>query len=449
MKKKYLSLILVAGCCFHGTVYAMEDFSSYAQLRYRYEYDDNFNLKFYGENSKAGKADDGFFLQRVRAGFTYNFSTNILLSVGVQDSRVFGLSLPDELFYSSSLGRPNNPYEDYTEPYNTYLQFQNILESNVNVKIGRQIIKYGDNRIFGPGEWGNSGRYSWDAALISYKKDKNFVDFFWGAHIIHDPEVLSWDHRHQFYGAGAYSHFEFARAFIAEPFLVFKYDDHETFKGESGIGDYFSIFPGMRMTGVLPRDFFYDATYVWQTGEYGSDNVKAWGAHALLGKKFQALPFKPCPSVEYSYATGDEDPTDGVRKRFEGVFGARDKMYGRMNLFDWSNLKDLQFNLDVDPIETLHAKVELHRFWLANAKDSWSLNPMLYRDKTGESGDDVGDEFDLSVTWKPEDLIPKKFGSLEFQGGYSHFWPGGFTEKAADSCEANWYFTQITYNLIF
>jgi hypothetical protein len=450
MRRKYLGLSLILVCCFHETTYAAEDFSSYVQLRYRYEYDDNFSIKFYGEHPKKGEADDGFLLQRLRAGFIYNFSDNVMLSVGVQDSRVYGQGLPEGTFDNAALGHPHDPFEDYTEPYNAYVQLKHVFGSDVDVKIGRQIIKYGNNRIFGPGEWGNSGGYAWDAAVVSYKRGKDFVDLFWGAHIIHDPDIISWGHRHYFNGGGTYTHFEFTPAVVIEPFLIFKYDTHETFLGESGsAGDFFSVFPGTRITGDLSRGFFYDVSYVWQSGTYGADDVEAWGAHGHFGKKFPNLAFKPCPSVEYSYATGDGAPNDGVRETFEGVFGGRDRMFGRMNLFDWNNLKDLKFNLDVDPLSTVHVKAEFHKFWLDEEKDGWSLNPKLYRDKTGMSGDDVGDEFDIVMTWKPEELFPKKYGAIELQVGYSHFWRGGFTDKIADDCDANWYFSQVTYSLKF
>jgi len=447
--KQYFVLPVVLACCFHEAAHAAEDFSSYVQVRYRYEYDDNFSVKFYGEHPKKGEADDGFLLQRLRAGFTCRLSENFLLSAGVQDARVYDPGLPDEVFYDAVWGHQNSPFEDYMEPYNTYLQFENVFGSKLQIKAGRQVFSYGDYRILGPAEWGNSVMYLWDAVVISYKKDKDFMDFFWGAHVLHDPERISWSHGHSFYGAGVYSHFEFLRGVKVEPFLIFKYEDHETFMGESGVGDYFSSFPGIRVAGSLPWNFFYDFTWVWQSGEYGADDVEAWGAQGQFGKRFPAVFLTPAPSVQYSYASGDGNSHDGVRKRFEGVFGARDRVYGRMNLFNWSNLKDLQLNLDFDPFKSVHVKAEFHRFWLAEAKDGWSLNSKEYRDPTGMSGDEVGDEFDVVITWMMDELLPEQYGGIELQGGYSHFTPGGFTEKVADDCEANWYFAQITYNLAF
>jgi hypothetical protein len=37
-----------------------------ADIRYRWEYEDNFNQKFYGKNPLKGDSNDGFLLQRIR-----------------------------------------------------------------------------------------------------------------------------------------------------------------------------------------------------------------------------------------------------------------------------------------------------------------------------------------------------------------------------------------------
>ena len=37
------------------------------------------------------------------------------------------------------------------------------------MRLARQQISYGDQRVFGPGQWGNTGRWCWDAALVNVK----------------------------------------------------------------------------------------------------------------------------------------------------------------------------------------------------------------------------------------------------------------------------------------
>ena len=83
-----------------------------------------------------------------------------------------------------------NPQEEFFEIYDLYFEYRNLFK-NVTVKTGRQKIFYGDSRIFGPGDWGNTGRWTWDAIKFSYKKGENFIDIFGGGTKIHDPLKIS------------------------------------------------------------------------------------------------------------------------------------------------------------------------------------------------------------------------------------------------------------------
>jgi len=165
------------------------------------------------------------------------------------------------------------------------------------------------------------------------------------------------------------------------------------------------------------------------------------------GWKFAELPGKPELSFEYSYASGDGDPEDGRRKTFSGVFGSRDKMYGRINLFDWRNLKNSQFNLEISPLPKLSLLAEFHDFKLAEKRDGWSLNPSLYRDPSGAAGDEVGRELDLIATWETS-ITGKAFaGRLTVQLGACRFWAGNFAQKVAADKNANWFFCQLQYRI--
>ncbi len=37
----------------------------------------------------------------------------------------------------------------------------------MGLKAGRQSVSYADNRVFGPGNWGNVGRYWWDVVKLT------------------------------------------------------------------------------------------------------------------------------------------------------------------------------------------------------------------------------------------------------------------------------------------
>lgn len=426
-------------------------FEGYVDLRYRYEYQHHFNAKNYGEQPASGESCDGFWLQRLRLGGSWQPHQHLKLAVGLQDARVFDSDLDEEgFFYSKKNDHQNNAYRDEWELYETFVEIRELPTPAWSLRVGRQTLEYGDNRIFGPGSWGNSGRYQWDAVKLSYRRNAHFIDFIWGGYILHEPTQLSLRHRHAGYGGGVYGHWQLNEKTVLEPFFLIKYDRHEDYGSEQGQpkGDLQAYNLGARLA-ALEGIWFYDATLVQQWGDSGADRLRAWGAHLLVGRRFAHLPLQPALSLEYSFASGDADPADGESNAFLGVFGARDRMYGRLNLLDWTNLHDAQCNLHLKPHKQVKLQIEGHRFWLDQERDGWSLNSSRYRDKTGNSGRHLGDELDLILTWTLPPLRAVKKENIELLFGYSRFWPGEFAEKQADNSAADWLFAQISYKRKF
>lgn len=416
----------------------------WGNARFRYEYQDNFNAKFYGDEPKKGESNDGFLLGRFRFGFHYRPNEIIHLAVGVQHSEAWDVALKEADYYNNKFGRRHNPYEDDWEPFDTYLEIKKIFP--FSIKVGRQVIAYGNKRIYGPGQWGNTGRWLWDAAKLDYKFKGGFVDVYYGKTLVHDPSHLSWKHNHGFESVGFYGHFELPKNLLGialEPFSMTKRNNRDAYKSEDGqIGDFDAYYVGARIFKKDYKGFDFDVTFIKQDGDSAGDDINAYGYHLLMAYSLKDMTLKPRISVEYSYASGDSDPTDGTLETFDGAFGARDKMFGRINLFHWRNLKDAQINLEVKPRKWLCFKAEYHQFWLAESKDAWYLNPKEYRDKTGNSGDKVGREFDITGKLN----LPK---GNEIQFGYGHFWPDEFAKKQASDKEADWFFLQWMYKFSY
>lgn len=371
--------------------------SFWANIRLRYEYQDNFNAKFYGDNPKKGESNDGFFLGKFRFGLYYDPNEIIRVAMGVQHSEAWDVGFKESDFYNNKFGRRHNPYEDDWEPFDTYLEIRKVLP--FSIKVGRQVITYGNKRIFGPGQWGNTGKWLWDAAKVAYKFEYGFVDAYYGQTIVHDPSHLSWKHNHGFESFGFYGHFEqpkylFGIAF--EPFSMTKKNNHDRYTGEDGQpGNFDAYYLGGRIYKKDYKGLDFDFTFIKQDGDRANDDIDAYGYHLSVAYNFKEMGFKPRVSAEYSNASGDSNPNDGTLETFDGAFGARDKMFGRINLFHWMNLKDVQINLEVKPKKWLYLKAGYHHFWLAQRKDAWYLNPKEYRDATGNSGNKVGRELDL------------------------------------------------------
>ncbi len=411
--------------------------------RLRYEFQNNFNQKYYGSKPPFGKKNNGFLLGRFRLGADWFPSNTLHLALWVQESRAWDWAMPDRVFYKRNLDTYNNPEKDYAELYTTYIEIKRIFNLPLALKAGRQRIAYGDHRVFGPGQWGNSGRYIWDAVKFRVGGKKAFVDLFYGRNMLHHVHRFSLKHRHDKSTLAAYGHIQLAPSkgisTTLEPFLFTKWDRHDRFKGElGGRGKLLLTYGGLHWTGRWGV-FDWNHTWIGTWGKRGPDPVTAYAYH-VEGGVIPPIPVKTRLYLAYSYASGDKNPKDNRCNRFDGAFGSVDKAYGRMNLFKWSNLEDTEGGVELWPISGLHLKAEYHHFRLAQSRDGWSHNPALYRDRSGASGKEMGHEFDLVAEWK---LSP----SQEVETGYGHFWPGEFVKREASSSQANWFFLQYRLTL--
>ncbi|MGV8075595.1 MAG: alginate export family protein [Syntrophobacteraceae bacterium] len=410
-------------------------------FRARYEFQNSFNQKYYGDNPSEGKANDGFLLGRVRAGFDWLPTRNIHLALWGQHADARDYALPDSAFYSKTFKTTNHPQEDHLELYETYVEAKDILQSGFGFKAGRQKISYPDNRVFGPGEWGNSGRWIWDAVKLSWVFKRGFVDVFYGETMLHEINRFSLNHRHGYESLGVYSRCDLLQKplkLILEPMIFTKKDNHKNYAGEvdKKPGSLDSWYAGARLHASM-KGVEAGGTFLQEKGDFANDAIDAYGYHLMVAYTAPTA-WKTRLGIAYSYASGDGNPGDGTNESFHEAFGAKDMMYGRMNLFSWSNLQDYEASVTVHPRNWLTIKGEAHQFELADRHDGWSLNSKLYRDKTGNSGDSVGKEIDITAT-------SKYFKHHTLTMGFGHFWPDEFTEKVASHKQATWFFLQWEY----
>ncbi|NCC74529.1 MAG: hypothetical protein EOM06_14200 [Sphingobacteriia bacterium] len=164
-------------------------------MRERVELWNGMNAKNYGDPDGVGNLNDYFLLQRVIAGLTYSPNNKITISAHLQDSRAFGWSLRNvkypDLFKirESNTETPcytRNPNEEFFEIHDLFFEFKGLLLDSLAIKAGRQKISFGDKRIFGPGDWGNTGNWTWDAVKFSYSNNDNFrlIAIIYGSYMV-------------------------------------------------------------------------------------------------------------------------------------------------------------------------------------------------------------------------------------------------------------------------
>jgi len=401
-------------------------------LRTRYENMDNFDVRRYGTETS-----DDLLLLRVRLNLDYKFAEQAHALLEFQDAR-YWLSDLDRSLWSE-----NCPFYDVFDVRQVFVEWKRIGGSPVGFKAGRQSISYADGRVFGPGEWGNAGRYNWDALKLYFTTEPVQVDLLYGQRVSSEPSSFN-DEHYPYDMFGIYAQVEKLAwdEFSLKPdlFYLVQYDNHGNIAGESGKGDQKIHSPGFFLDGKYGQRWDFCGTLAGQTGDYGRDEVRAYGYNAKVGYTWD-VGWSPRLGGEFSYASGDSNTNDGEHATFNGVFGALDVFYGRMNLFSWMNLEDYQATLSMTPWKTLKLWCDFHFFRLAEAADAWywASGKIARFDPTGKAGRDLGREVDLLAQWQVDQ-------NTELFAGYSHFFAGEFMQNTeANGEDADWLFVQLMY----
>lgn len=189
---------------------------------------------------------------------------------------------------------------------------------------------------------------------------------------------------------------------------------------------------GLRAYGVLSQTGWdYDANYVEQWGHQASsitDNSRvkhdAYGYNAEIGYTFDSK-WKPRLSAFYGLATGDKRANDNKNQRFERLFGFA-RPWSNTDTFEMSNIRTPKIRVEFEPKVSFinNLKIDAGYSWYSLDSDTDAWGPAALRDRTGRSGDKVGEEVDITARFPINQFI---YTSIS----YTHFWAGDFTKRAS------------------
>lgn len=399
-----------------------------ANLRLRYEYQKGFDVRSY-----RPEAEDGLLLTRIMLDFNLRFTKQTSALLQVRDARAVDSRLGPSDFPL------NNPIEDWCDIRQAFVEWSHIAGSPLGIKAGRQQISYGDQRVFGPGLWGNTGRFAWDAVILKADLTPFRFDLWAGRYVKNRPD--RWPNR-TFRDPTAFVVYGVVKGLpvALDVFHAIKYDGSGSVPGEKSFGNLRSYSSGMQTRGHITRQIDYTATFVCQLGKYSGDDIRAYGANAGVGVT-ALIPWETRLAAQYTWGSGDRDPYDGVHETFDGVFGGADiNFYGDLNLFYWANLRDHELDFHVTPCDRIRILAEYHYFTLDQARDAWyttGLKP-LRRDYSGNAGTSLGHELDFRAVYSPA-------GTLEILLGYGHFSACSYVRNTGDEASVDGLFLQSTY----
>jgi hypothetical protein len=397
------------------------------QLRVRVESDDNLDLRGY-----RPAFTDTFALSRLSLEMDVRAKGRPRFHLQLRDARAFGSALGDSDFPAS------NPIHDPLDVREAFVEWRDVGGSALGFTVGRQRIAYGDERVFGPGEWGNTGRWTWDAARGHVEHGALWVDAWVGRAVVNRPD--SWPNSSAGGVRAAVLYGGVRRGEDRLDLFAGEKRDDTMRRGERRTGSLRCRFIGLQADAALAGPWRWGVTAVHETGHTADDSIDALGASAWLAVRLGGA-WKALATVASTYGSGDRDPHDGVHGAFDGVFGGADiRFYGYLNLVFWANVWDYEARVELHPAEGLAVRFEGHCFQLAQARDAWYSTGLqaVRRDPSGAAGGDLGWELDTRAIWSPRP-------ALELAAGGGWFAPGSFVERTGPAPHASWGFVQTTW----
>lgn len=380
----------------------------------------DFDLKSYTGTNMTDK----MLSERLWLDFNWKLNDNSRIFLKLQDARSALSS------YSPPDFSPHCAIENPLDIREAFIELKKIFDIPLGIKAGRQRIQYADQLIWGSGDWSNSGKFTYDAVKLSWDDSYLCVDTIWAKRVLADYD--GFDNDHDSYDAGGIYLTIKKLPICLDLFYVLKHDNTKIYAGESGTNSLSLHAVGARIATKGKTGLFATLTSVAEFGDWGGSDISAFAFSTKAGYKF-TTPFNPLVMLSYAFASGDSDLTDNKHETYDPLFQAGHAHFGLMDVVSWKNLHDWAGEFSVRPIRDLCITAAYHIFQLDEPTDAWywgSEKPVR-RDKTGSSGTDLGDEFNLIVSFALSDW-------LKMETVYGRFVPGDFIKQTGAYRNADW-----------
>jgi Alginate export len=410
-----LLLLLIAACAFRLTAQSADVFQwPSEQINQRLpewlRFSGEERIRVEGYDAGGFKPDNGdaYVLQRFRFNMKIQPTGWLKVFVQTQDARVF---------WKNQVPAP--PFEDTWDLRLAYAEGGDMEKSPAAVRVGRQEINLGDERLVGSSQWLNTPR-SFDAARLALHYRKVRLDIFASSVVVvHSGQVGSvqpGNNLHGLYGGLI----NVIPNSTIEPYLLWRLQPGVQSE-LGGAGHLDMKVSGVRWAGTLPHNFDYRTEVVFERGRLAQDHIQAWAGHWSAGYTFAKPAWKPRLMAEYNYATGDGNSKDGRRNTFDQLYPSAHDMYGLADQVGWKNIHHIRSGVEwkVTPAWSMGSRYS--DYWLADAHDALynTSSAVVTHSANGSAGRWVGQEIDFVTMYQP-------FKTTQIGAGLAHIFPGTF-----------------------
>ncbi|NLP11815.1 alginate export family protein [bacterium] len=388
-------------------------YSFSGQIRYRSEVEDRSFLP----RSKPNH----YHLLRSRFGLQVRPEPGIQVFLQMQDSRPFGGE-------NTSLARGTmDASADALDFHQAYFMLDRLFSTPLQLKIGRQELRYGNERLIGVNNWSNTGRV-FDACVLSYKNRVASLDVFY-SRLSGGQNSANADNL-----VGIFSTLRPNGSLVCDGYLLHDYLTKRITSGidqgkdllrrytvglhvHSGKGGLQWALEGYRQAGA--RQVQEGLPLADIRSAFLSADVRL----VLAAKSATALSLSACR------ISGDSDPGDRTARSFDLLFGSKHGFYGLMDyypdrLFADQGLEDYAVSLTTLCSDRLQLAAQAHAFRTDVPLPS-------------SAAKSIGEELDVTLNWTYSK-------TLTLEAGCCAFFPAALVRSTHGSAVSTWGYVMTT-----
>jgi hypothetical protein len=374
--------------------------------------------------------NDFYLLDRLRLRLGIKPKEWLLFYGETQDARIF---------FNHHI--PNaNPYEDKWTIWQAYAQLGSSETGWIDALAGREVLRFGDERVIGPSEWLNVGR-TFNVARVDLHHPGFLVSVF-GSSVVpgENTDVHNALPGNNMYGVyGSFQNIVPKADF--EPYVLWRVAPSSSELPETlNRGHLNEVTIGLHWKGDLPSNFDYDTEFDGQTGSLGASFIAAWAGYASVGKTFRKVATTPRVFLEGNYASGTKNPNGHTWNTFDQIYPSNHDKYGFDDLVGRRNLEQFRTGVEEDPTKKWRFIQQFEGYWLATSNDNYyaSSGAIAVAAHPGASRH-IGNEFDAVAEYE----VNK---GLSFGFGYGRLFAGHFLKQTTPGHDYSYPYAYFEYN---
>lgn len=292
------------------------------------------------------------------------------------------------------------------------------FDGNWNVLVGRQNMRLGSGRLMDIRE-GPNVRLSFDMAQLQYQSEKTELAAFYAVPVrvgegAFDNDALDFQES----VGGVYWTQHWKSNSSTDIYAIYKEEEAKTW--DSGTADDNRLSLGLRHFGQWKK-LTYNNEFVFQTGSFGDQNIRAWTASFNVEHPVTILGTNSAIGLKTEAISGDTSGTDGTLNTFDGLY-PRGAYFGRVARIGPSNLFDIHPYFDTS-IGRFNFELDYVAFWRFSRQDGVYGPPLNLQYPSINEERFIGHQIGTITAFELN-----KFISLEFETNL--IFPDGFLKES-------------------